>query len=146
MKHLIILALVWSMAACTSIEVRPVSAGLKITDVCIEQNPKVIVADFLPVVRDGFDRHGIATRLVNKPAPQECEYVLTYTAFKTWDLATYLHHAELRLYQRLNKSEKLVGSANYHLIGGGGFSLLKWQSTKTKMEPVIDKLLANVNQ
>jgi len=34
-----------------------------------------------------------------------------------------------------------IGYAEYHLIGGGGLSLMKWQSTKTKMGPVIDEML-----
>jgi len=28
------------------------------------------------------------------------------------------------------------------LKGAGGFSLMKWQGTKTKMDPVIDELLS----
>ena len=93
------------IAGCTSVNVRPISSGLNITDVCIEENPKVIVEDFLTVVRDGFDRHGIATKVVSRPAPKECEYVLTYTAHKNWDLGTYLHHAELRL----ERNGRIVG-------------------------------------
>jgi hypothetical protein len=108
----------------------------------IEENPKVIVHDFLPVVRDGFDRHGIVTRVVTKPAPKECEYVLTYTALMNWDVGTYLHHAELRL----ERNGRIVGSAEYHLTGKGGLSLTKWQSTKTKMDPVIDELLVNIKR
>ena len=125
---------------CTSINVQPVGAGINIVDVCIEENSKVIVSDFLTVVRDGFDRHGIATKVVIRPAPPECEYVLTYTALKTWDFGTYLHHAELRI----EKNGRLIGSAEYHLTGKGGLSLTKWQNTKTKMDPVIDQLLFNV--
>lgn len=125
--------------ACTSIRVHPIQPGLKITEVCIEENPRVIVEDFLTVVREGFDRHGIVTKVVTRPAPSECEFVLTYTAFKTWDFATYLHHAELRL----ESHGRLVGSAEYHLAGKGGLSLMKWQSTRTKIDPVVDQLLGN---
>jgi hypothetical protein len=141
-NRLAIFVLVACVAGCTSVNVRPVSSELNITDVCIEENPKVIVEDFLSVVRNGFDRHGIATKVVNRPAPKECEYVLTYTALKTWDLGTYLHHAELRL----ESGGRLVGLAEYHLAGKGGFSLMKWQSTKTKIDPVIDELLANIKR
>lgn len=105
-------------------------------------NPKVIVEDFLPVIRNGFNHHGIRTKVVAKPAPKECEYVLTYTAFKTWDMAMYLHHAELTL----EKDGKIIGSAVYHLTGQGGLSPMKHQSTKTKMNPVIDELLANLKK
>jgi len=128
--------------SCTSINVKPVAAGVVITNVCVEINPKVIVADFLPVVRSGFDRHGIHTKIVSRPAPQECEYVLSYTAFKTWDLTLYLHHAELKL----ESKGKIIASAEYHLKGQGGLALTKFKSTKEKMTPVIDKLLINVNK
>jgi len=141
-KHLTITAILFFCAGCTSISVRPVSPELAIADVCIEENPKVIVDDFLSVVRDGFDRHGIATKVVTRPTPKECEYVLTYTAFKNWDLGAYLHHAELRL----ERNGRIIGSAEYHLVGQGGLSLMKWQSTKTKMDPVIDELLANIKR
>lgn len=139
-NHLIITATLFFCVGCTSVSVRPVSSGLDIPDVCIEEHPKVIVDDFLLVVRDGFERHGIATKVVTKPAPKECEYVLTYTAFKNWDLGTYLHHAELRL----ERNGRIIGSAEYHLVNKGGLSLMKWQGTKTKMDPVIDELLANI--
>ena len=52
-------------------------------------------------------------------------------------MATYLHHAELRLEKNGNK----IGYAEYHLNGKGGLSLTKWQSTKTKMDPIVDQLL-----
>ena len=142
MKKLLVIAFSLIFSGCTSISVRPIDSGLNITNVCIEENPKVIVGDFLTVVRNGFDRHGIDTKVVSKPAPKECEFVLTYTALKNWDLGTYMHHAELRL----ERSGRFIGSAEYHLSGKGGLSLTKWQSTKTKMDPVIDQLLSNVNK
>jgi hypothetical protein len=141
-KLLLITATLCLCYSCTSVTVRPVDSGLSITDVCIEENPKVIVHDFLSVVRDGFDRHGIVTKIVTRPAPIECEYILSYTALQNWDMDTYLHHAELRL----ERNGRIVGSAEYHLTGKGGLSLMKWQSTKTKMDPVIDELLANMKR
>jgi hypothetical protein len=55
---------------------------------------------------------------------------------RSWDFAPYLAQAELWL----RKDGDQVGYAEYHLVGGGGFSLMKWQGTKTKMDPVIDQL------
>jgi hypothetical protein len=63
---------------------------------------------------------------------------LSYTARRSWDFAPYLAQAELWLRQ----DGKQVGYAEYHLVGGGGLSLMKWQGTKTKMDPVIDQLLS----
>jgi hypothetical protein len=140
MKTTVSLLFLFIIAGCTSINVHPVNSGLSLNKVCIEENPKVIVGDFLSVVRNGFDRHGVNTRVVSRPAPDDCEFLLTYTALKAWDLGTYMHHAELRLEQ----NGQHIGSAEYHLIGEGGLSIMKWQSTKTKMDPIIDQLLANI--
>ncbi len=121
----------------TSIQVQPLSMELNPETICIEENPKVIVGDFLSVVRNRLKHHGIDTRVFDSPDPNECEYILTYTALKSWDFTTYLHHAELRL----ERNGQKVATAQYHLRNKGGLSLMKWQSTQTKMDPVIDQLL-----
>ncbi len=126
-----------ALVACTSIQVQPISSDLNPTMICIEENPKVIVNDFLPVIRNRMEFHGIETRVFDSPDPKVCEYILTYTAHKNWDFTTYLHLAELRLEHNGQK----VGSAHYHLRLKGGMSLMKWQSTQTKMDPVVDELL-----
>ena len=38
--------------------------------------------------------------------------------------------------------ELLPVIASYHLNGGGGLALNKWASVKSKMDPVLDELLA----
>jgi hypothetical protein len=126
-----------AFCACTAIQVQPVDSSVGLRHVCIQENPKVLVADFLHVVRDGFDRHGISTEVYSGTKPDHCDYVLTYTALRSWDLAPYLSHAELRLENRGRK----VAYAEYHLRAGGGFSLTKWRGTRSKMDPVVDQLL-----
>lgn len=142
MKIILVVLSIVVVSGCTSVNVRPVSSELDIENVCIEENPKVIVGDFISVLRSGFNRHGVSTVVVNRPAPDECEYVLTYTALQNWDLGTYMHHADLWL----RRGGTMVGSAEYRLAGKGGLSLMKWQSTKTKMDPVIDELLVNIKR
>jgi len=139
-KALVLICLLVLITGCTAINVRPVDSSLQITSICIEENPKVIVEDFLSVVRDRIEYHGIETAVLISPDPDECEYIMTYTAFKTWDVVSYLHHAELRL----ERNGRTIGKAEYHLKGQGGFSLMKWQSTKTKMDPVVDELLGKM--
>ncbi|PTU31594.1 Sbal_3080 family lipoprotein [Stenotrophobium rhamnosiphilum] len=124
-------------AGCTSVTVRPVDQSLGIKHICIKENPKVQVNDFIEVIRDGFDRHGISSQVFDSAQPQNCEYLLTYTALRSWDFSPYLSHAELRL----EKDYKQVAYAEYHLKGKGGLSLTKWAGTKSKMDPVIDELL-----
>ncbi|HXJ36523.1 MAG TPA: Sbal_3080 family lipoprotein [Candidatus Eisenbacteria bacterium] len=136
-----LLAIAALLSACTSVKVKPVDPSMGVKHVCIENNPKVVVGDFLPVVRDGFTRHGITTEVYspNAPAvPDGCQLILKYTALQSWDLTTYLSHAELTL-QTPDGTQ--VASAEYHLVGKGGYALTKFQGTKTKMDPVIDELL-----
>jgi hypothetical protein len=129
------LILTWG---CTSVTVRPVDRAVQLKHVCIRENPKVWVNDFLPVLQDGFNRHGISTEVFSEAADSHCEFIVTYTARQSWDFANYLAHAELRL----ERQGQQVAFAEYHLRGGGGLSLMKWQGTKTKMDPVIDELLS----
>ncbi|MDN6298077.1 MAG: Sbal_3080 family lipoprotein [Halomonas sp.] len=136
-KILPLFALSTLAAGCTSIQVQPIDSSLNPDKICIEENPKVIVRDFLDVVTDRIEYHGIHTEIYNKDIPEDCEYTMTYTALKTWDMGTYLHHAELRL----SKNGDKVGYAEYHLNGKGGLSLTKWKGTKSKMDPVVDELL-----
>lgn len=139
---LLILIYCGVFSACTSVTVRRPDVNLVIKNVCIQENPKVWVSDFLPVLKEGFERHGIATTIYSGTMkPSGCEYVLSYTALQSWDFVTYLSHAELWL----EKDGRQIGYAEYHLIGKGGLSLMKWEETKTKMDPVIDELLGNVS-
>lgn len=136
-KNIIVSGIAILLTACTSIQVDPIGPNLNVKKICIEENPKVIVGDFLTVVRNRIEYHGIDTDVYQNRIPEGCEYTMIYTALKTWDLGTYLHHAELRLEHNGRK----VGYAEYHLNGKGGLSPTKWQGTKTKMEPVVDQLL-----
>ena len=126
-----------AFAGCTAVTVRPVDSSLHMKHVCIKENPAVIVPGFLDVLRDGFDRHGISSKVVSGEMPPGCEFQATYTALRSWDLTTYLSHAEIRI----EKDGRQIGYAEYHLIGKGGYSMMKWQGVKTKMNPVIDALL-----
>lgn len=138
MKNIVLITALVSLAsACTSVQVQPIASDINPEKICIEENPKVIVGDFLEVVRNRIEYHGIDTDVYENEIPEGCEYTMEYTAFKNWDIGTYMHHAELRL----EKNGRKVGYAEYHLNGKGGLSLMKWQGTKTKMDPVVDQLL-----
>lgn len=128
------------MAACTSVVVRPVRSPPPVSFVCIKENPRVIVHDFLDVVREGLARHGIRSKVFAGDPSPDCEVLLTYTALQSWDLALYLSHAEVRL----ERDGAQIGYAEFHLRGKGGFSFFKWQGTRTKMDPVLDELLSQL--
>jgi hypothetical protein len=142
MRRGIVLAVsLWTLAGCTAVNVKSVDfAQHPLSRVCIQENPKVIVAGFLDTVRSGFARHGIVTEVYRSDAPPgHCEYTLTYVARQNWDMATYLWLANLEL----RKGAQIVGKGEYRLRKKGGLALNKWQSTESKMAPVIDQLLIN---
>ncbi|MDR3158444.1 MAG: Sbal_3080 family lipoprotein [Zoogloeaceae bacterium] len=124
------------LASCTTIEVSPIDPALDFSHVCIQKNSRVQVEDFVSVLEAGFERHGVTTEVFSGKKPGHCEFILTYTALRSWDISAYLSHAELRI----TKNNRRVASATYHLEGKGGLSLTKWEGTKAKMDPVIDQL------
>ena len=130
------------LAGCTAVKVKPVDNLAEILHVCIRENPKVMVGDFVPVLEAGFERYGISTELItSNSTPRHCEYVLTYSARRSWDFAPYLSQADLQL----RRSGRQIAWAEYHLRGKGGMALNKWAGTESKMNPVIDKLLTGQN-
>ena len=125
------------LAGCTSSQVQPLRVATE--RICVLENPKVLVDDFVEVVREGFSRHGITTQVYQQIPHAQCPYVLTYSALRSWDFAPYLSVAELTI---LGPQRQKVASAQYRLRGKGGLSLMKWQGTRSKIAPLIDELLA----
>ena len=126
------------LSGCTSIEVEPLT--VRPTNICIEQNPKVLVTDFVPVVQRGLSDRGISSEVYTQ-VPASCAYRLTYVAYRTWDIVPYLSSADLEIW---DSEKRRLGAAHYYLRGKGGLSMMKWQGTETKMAPVLDELLKNM--
>ncbi|MDR0478917.1 MAG: Sbal_3080 family lipoprotein [Burkholderiaceae bacterium] len=129
------------LAGCTAIQVSPVSSSVKMHNVCIQENPKVQVADLIQVLEAGFARHGIGTQVFKGQEPANCEFTLNYVAFRAWDMVPYMRDANFIIKQ----NDKVIATADYHLKAGGGLALTKYASTKDKLDPVIDQLLASVS-
>jgi len=140
-KLALLLSAFTTIGGCTAITVDPVSPSENISHVCIKENPRVEVSDFLHVVRDGFERHGISSEVYTADPTENCEYLMTYTALRSWDFSPYLSHAELRM----EKDGLRVAYGEFHLRGKGGLSLNKWADTQTKMDPVIDEMLEQLH-
>lgn len=133
--HLALLACL--LAGCTSVTVTPLPANVR--TVHIRTNPEVTVGDFVPVMTDGFHRHGIAVQTLPAGAAAGDYYVVDYTARRSWDVTTYLSQAEITVTHRGDR----VGYAEYHLRGKGGMAVTKWAGVKSKIDPVMDELLQN---
>jgi hypothetical protein len=129
-----------ALGGCTSVTVKPVSAENRIEHICIENNPRVQVGDFVAVMQEGFQKHGITSQVFNDKPPAKCLFTSTYTARRTWDMAMYMADAQIDVL----RDGRPIASANYHLKGKGGLSLNKWAGTRTKILPIIDALLAQV--
>jgi len=131
-----LLAAAMLLGGCTAMQVTPLQSASN--QMCIEENLKVKVSDFVPVLQQGFARHGIATQLHSRIPREQCPYVVTYTARRSWDVVPYLSSAEITV---LGPRRQTLAKANYHLRGKGGLSLMKWQGTQSKIDPLIDELL-----
>lgn len=134
----LVLAGLGMLGGCTSIEVEPLT--VRPANICIEQNPKVLVTDFVSVVQRGLLDRGISSE-VYAQVPASCNYRLTYVAYRTWDIVPYLSSADLEIW---DSEKRRLGAAHYYLRGKGGLSMMKFQGTETKMAPVLDQLLKDM--
>jgi hypothetical protein len=121
---------------CASHKVNPVDKKHNMQYVCIVNNPKVIVKDYIPVVEDIFHEHGIATDIYDKDKiPAYCNVKMKYTVLRKWDLAPFISYANVDLF----KNGVQIGYAEYS--NKGGFDFGKWGSSKEKITPILEKLL-----
>ncbi|MCP4669167.1 MAG: hypothetical protein GY849_22760 [Deltaproteobacteria bacterium] len=106
--------------------------------ICIKENPRVRVGDFLHAMENGFDSHGIVTEIHDGPLPATCKYSATYTALQAWDFTLYLKYAEIRL----KHGRDTIGFASYRQRGGSAsLALNKWKNTESVVDRLIDGLL-----
>lgn len=138
MKKIIVVPMIaFGLVGCTSVKVSPLPKTELIDRICIQRNDAVKVTDLLPVVQQRLQYHKISSEIFSGEKPDNCRYVMNYTAFRNWDVVPYLTSADFTI----NREGVMVASANYHLRMGGGFSLMKWRGTEYKINPVIDSLV-----
>jgi hypothetical protein len=118
--------------------VKPVG-NVKVSDLCIKTNPRVLMEGFLPELEMQIRNHGIKPRMFDSVMPSDCARHLEYTANWQWDLAMYLTYAELRVYEQAN----LIGEAIYD-ARWGGFRLDKFGTTGSKLQPLVDELFGPI--
>ncbi len=130
------------LAGCAgTVDVQPVAAGTPLKLVYIQRNPAAdeIAPDLESAIENGFQRHGVGTKIIAGEPPNGSGYLLTYAATGGWDLKPFTKTAELRLKQGV----KQVGYARYD--SAGGFSTTKFSSARSKMNPLLDQLLAGLH-
>ena len=128
------------LSGCTQINVRKIdSQKYAIKHVCIEQNLRVNVNDFVSVMENKFYEYGITSEVFREYSPpSSCKYIVKYTAKQSWDITKYIGFAEINIY----RGNRKIGGATYKQAGGSAsLSLNKWGSTLEKIGPVLDELL-----
>ena len=130
--------LVLALGACTQIDVKPVDDALQMEHSCIQRNPAVIRADFLPAVEQSFHERGITTEVFNDSPPPHCKFIVTYTARQQWDVAMVLMDAEVWVHQ----DGVQIAHGKYHVKGGGwDINYAKYGGSEEQFGPVMDQLL-----
>jgi hypothetical protein len=115
--------------------IHPLSAGRAVQTVCIEINPSVQFAEFLPAVIDGFTRHGLKSQVYSGDQPKNCAYTVRYSATRGWDVAFFLATASVAMFQ----GKEFVAGFGY--VFDGPFS--KFGSVQSKIAPRMDAMLAD---
>jgi len=129
--------ILFGLVGCTSVRVTPLAKTEAINRICIQKNDAVKVSDLLPVVQQRLTYNHIQSVVFSGNRPDNCPYIMNYTARRTWDVVPYLSSAEFTI----NRDGVMIASAEFHLRAGGGLSLMKWRGTDYKINPVIDRLV-----
>ncbi|WFP50271.1 hypothetical protein PL263_19530 [Methylomonas sp. EFPC3] len=136
MKKLSLLVAVLAAQGCASpvIRIEPVPATETISRLCIKENPKTYMEDFLPEVRAQLAEHAIETELLGQGG--DCPYTMSYEAQWSWDwfwtFSVYLSLAEFSV----NKDGRQIGMASYNAsLGPSAVG-----RTKNKIRPLLIEL------
>jgi hypothetical protein len=117
----------------------------RIDNICIQFNPAVGIADFVPAVQRELRDHSVDSRLYEPGMqPDDCQALLHYSAFLDWGqralddrYTAYLAYASMTL---RTGDGRVLASANYE---SGPLGLDKWASTRSKIAGAVGALLTN---
>ena len=136
MKKILVLTALLLLEACASpvTKVEPVPATETISQLCIQENKKVFMDDFLPEVRRQIEERNIKTEIQNPES--QCKYIMTYDAQWSWDwfwtFSVYLSMAEFSVI----KDNHQIGMASYTAnLGPSAIG-----QTKNKIRPLLIEL------
>lgn len=131
------LALLLALTGCSITQtIDPVKTP--VSQVCVLDNPKVLMDEFQPEMQRQIEAKGFPTKVYSGARPADCSHHLEYTANWQWDMAMYLTYAELSVYDRTG----LAGQAIYDARRGSG-RLDKFGKTAEKLKPLIDQLFGS---
>jgi hypothetical protein len=131
--------LVLALSGCSITQsIEPIKAP--ISQVCVLDNPKVLMDGFQPELQKQIEQKGYPTKVYTGARPGDCSHHLEYTANWQWDMAMYLTYTEMRVYDHLG----LAGQAVYDARRGGG-RLDKFGRTAEKIKPLVDELFGSAS-
>lgn len=137
MKKLIVAALCFASAACAiRQEVQPLAYNQdQERKVCVVNNPDVREG-FLTAYQNALENKGFAVQVLEPRASlNSCSLTSTYSASWQWDLALYMAHAEIKVYQ----GAAPVAEAIYDSRGGSG-NMNKFINANEKVRELVDLL------
>lgn len=106
------------------------------TQVCIIVNPAVSQAGFLATYTRALTEKGYSVRQLSPgSAITECPVTSTYTANWRWDLGLYMAFADIKVFNRGQKS----GQAVYDAMGGGA-NMNKFIRGEAKIMELVNQL------
>ena len=95
----------------------------------------------LPVLTKWFSDNGYSPTVINSLAEANPDnFILSYKALWSWDLATYMRNVELRVKQ---KGETL-GTLNFDALQYGGFG--KFGNAEERLKVLLDALFGKISR
>lgn len=125
------------LTGCAGRNVQPAMDAKQINNVCIEINPAVQVDDFLSALQSAFYLNGVKSETYFGTRPQYCEYVVKYTARRSWDVVPYLAYFNIVV----EKDNVAVAYGEWKIKFMGRFSLAKWKDSSTLVHPIVKRML-----
>ena len=115
-------------------DIQPVTVDVR--EIAVIDNPQVLRDDFGAALESELRGLGIqVNRLPQDATPKDSEFVLTYTANWSWDLAMYLCYAELRVFQKGQPIASAVYDSRF-----GSANMNKFVKAGTKLRELVGLL------
>lgn len=116
--------------------VQPVAGP--VANVCLEENPKVVVGGFFLGMIKALDKNGIAVRTFLPPTPADCPVILRYVAFNNWDQGNFLGRFDVTVF----RDETQIGSMRY-LARQFAKDDSKFNPPEETLTPMVKQLFPN---
>ena len=138
-KCLVALLIVATLFGCTTVNVSKVDMdNNQISHLCILESTRSNTRDFISAMQERFEYHNISAEsyMINKP--DNCDAIVTFEAYRSYDPIPFLNKAKIEL----KRGNEVIGSVTYKHKGSVmSLDPGKYGSTRSKVFPMIDKLL-----